>query len=117
MVLAASGQKWEDVRISTAEWPAWKPSKCLSISIIILRFNPFPAEVANKFCAPKSHFCDLTGKTEVIGLSHLLTNFLLTCGVYIYIKQTQGAFNVLKKHTKLIENRFSRSNVIQNSID
>jgi hypothetical protein len=34
--------------------------------------NPFPAEVANKRhlgSAPKSHFCDLTGKTEVIGMS------------------------------------------------
>jgi hypothetical protein len=32
--------------------------------------------------APKSHFCDLTGKTEVIDLSDLMTLFL-TWGVYI----------------------------------
>jgi hypothetical protein len=38
--------------------------------------NPFPANVANKRhlgSALKSHFCDLTGKTEVIGLSDLMT--------------------------------------------
>jgi hypothetical protein len=48
-------------------------------------FNPFPADVANKQrlgSAPKSHFCDLTGKTEVISLFDLMT-LLLTWGVYI----------------------------------
>jgi hypothetical protein len=48
-------------------------------------FNPFPADVAIKRhlgSAPKSHFCDLTGKTEVIGLSDLMT-LLLTWGIYI----------------------------------
>jgi hypothetical protein len=41
-------------------------------------FNPFPADVANKGhlgSAPKSHFYDLTGETEVIGLSDLMTLF------------------------------------------
>jgi hypothetical protein len=76
---------------------------------IVLNFNPFPADVAIKrhlSSASKSHFCDLTGKTEVIGLSDLM----------ILAKQTQRAFNVFK-NTKLIENRFSRSKVIQNSSD
>jgi hypothetical protein len=47
--------------------------------------NPFPANIANKRhlgSAPKTHFCDLTGKTEVIGLSDLMT-LSLTWGVYI----------------------------------
>jgi hypothetical protein len=51
-----------------------------------LFINPFPANVANKRhlgSAPNSHFCDLTGKTEVIGLSDIMTLFLLTWGVYI----------------------------------
>jgi hypothetical protein len=42
-------------------------------------FNSFPADVANKQhqgSAPKSHFCDLTGKTEMIGLSGLRTLFI-----------------------------------------
>jgi hypothetical protein len=81
-------------------------------------FNPFHADVVNKRhlgLAPKLYFCDLTEKTEVIGLSDLLTLFInLGC---LYCKQTHRAFNVFKKHTKLIENRFSRSKVIQNSID
>jgi hypothetical protein len=41
--------------------------------------NPFPAYVAIKRhlgSAPKSHFCDLTGKTEVIGLSDLMDLFI-----------------------------------------
>jgi hypothetical protein len=63
--------------------------------------------------APKSHFCDLTRKTEVTGLSDLMTLFIdLGC---LYCKQTQRA--CFQKHTKLIENQFSRSKVIQNSID
>jgi hypothetical protein len=80
-------------------------------------FNPFPADVANKRhldSAPKSHFCDLTGKTEVIGLPGLMTLFIdLGC---LYCKQTQS-IKCFQKHTKLIENRFSRTIVIQNSID
>jgi hypothetical protein len=60
-------------------------------------FNPFPAVVANKRhlgSAPKSHFCDLTGKTDVIGLSDLMTLFIdLGC---LYCKQMQRAFNVFK---------------------
>jgi hypothetical protein len=59
--------------------------------------NPFPADVAIKRhlgSAPKSHFCDLTGKTEVIGLSDLMTLFIdLGC---LYCKQTQRAFNDFK---------------------
>jgi hypothetical protein len=61
--------------------------------------NSFPADVANKRhlgSAPKSHFCNLTGKTEVIGLFDLMTNFIdLGC---LYCKQTQRAFNVFKTH-------------------
>jgi hypothetical protein len=41
--------------------------------------NLFPANVANKRhlgSAPKSHFCYLTGKTEVNGLSELMTLFI-----------------------------------------
>jgi hypothetical protein len=81
--------------------------------------NPFAADVENKQhlgSAPKSHFCDLTGITEVIGLSDLITLFIdLGC---LYRKKTQRAFNVFKKkkHYKLTEYRFSRSKVIQNSI-
>jgi hypothetical protein len=49
-------------------------------------FNPFPADVTNKRhlgSAPKSHFLRLDRKkTEVIGLSDLMTLFL-TWGVYI----------------------------------
>jgi hypothetical protein len=60
-------------------------------------FNPFPVDVANKRhlgSAPKSHFCDLTGKAEVIGLSDLMTLFIDPgC---LYCKQTQRAFNVFK---------------------
>jgi hypothetical protein len=59
--------------------------------------NPFPADVANKRhlgSAPKSHFCDLTEKTEAIGLSDLYDTFIdLGC---FYCKQTQRAFNVFK---------------------
>jgi hypothetical protein len=61
------------------------------------KFNPYPADVANERhlgSAPKTHFCDLTGKTEVIGLSDLKTLFVdLGC---LYCKQTQRAFNVFK---------------------
>jgi hypothetical protein len=42
-------------------------------------FNPFPADVANKRhlgSASILHFCDLTGKTEVIGLPDLMTLFI-----------------------------------------
>jgi hypothetical protein len=60
-------------------------------------FNPFLADVANKRVlgsAPKSHFCDLTGKTEVIDLSDLMTFLIdLWC---LDCKQTQRAFNVFK---------------------
>jgi hypothetical protein len=55
--------------------------------------NPFPADVANKQhrgSAPKSHFCDLTRKTEVTGLSIFID---LGC---VYCKKTQRAVNVLK---------------------
>jgi hypothetical protein len=52
-----------------------------------------------------SPFDDLTGKTEVIGLSGLMT---LTDAKSIQCSQ---------KRKKLIENQFSRANVIQNSID
>jgi hypothetical protein len=41
--------------------------------------NPFPADVTNKRhlgSAPKSHLCDWTRKTEVIGLSDLMTLFI-----------------------------------------
>jgi hypothetical protein len=59
--------------------------------------SPFPAYVANKQhldSAPKSHFCDLRRKTEVIGLFDLMTLFIdLGC---LYCKQTQRAFNVFK---------------------
>jgi hypothetical protein len=59
--------------------------------------NSFPANVAIKRhlgSAPKSHFCDLTGKTEVVGLPDLMTLFIdLEC---FYCKQTQRAFNVFK---------------------
>jgi hypothetical protein len=78
--------------------------------------NPFTAEVANKRhldSVPKSHFCDLTGKTEVIGLPDLMTLFIdLRC---LYCKQTQRAFNVFKN--TLIKNRFIKSTVIENLID
>jgi hypothetical protein len=57
--------------------------------------NRFPADVANKRhlgSAPNSHFCDLTGNTEGIGLSVLMTLFIdLGC---LYCKQAQRAFNV-----------------------
>jgi hypothetical protein len=49
--------------------------------------NPFPAVVANTRClgsAPMSPFGDLRGKTEVIGLSDLMT-LLLTWVIYLYI--------------------------------
>jgi hypothetical protein len=62
-----------------------------------MSFNPLPADVANKRhlgSAPKSRFCDLTGKSEVIGLSDLMTLFIdLGC---LHCKQTQRAFNVSK---------------------
>jgi hypothetical protein len=76
-------------------------------------FNPVPADVAIKRhldSAPKSHFCDLAGKTEVIGLSDLMTLFI---DLQTNAKRTQ----YFQKYTKLIENRFSRSKVIQNSND
>jgi hypothetical protein len=67
------------------------------IQVFSFQFNHFPADVANKRhlgSAPKSHFCDLTGKTEVIGLSNLMSLFIdLGC---LYCKQKQRAFNVLK---------------------
>jgi hypothetical protein len=46
----------------------------------------------------------------VTGFSDLMTLFIdLGC---LYFKQTQRAFNVFKKHIKLIENRFSRLKVL-----
>jgi hypothetical protein len=61
-------------------------------------------QIANKQqlgSATKSHIYDLTGKTEVIGLSDLMTLFInLGC---LYCVQMQRAFIVFKKHTKLIE--------------
>jgi hypothetical protein len=62
---------------------------------------PFPADIANKQhlgSAPKSHFCDLTRKTEVIGLSDLMT-LCIDLGCF-YCKQTQRAFNVFKNTPK-----------------
>jgi hypothetical protein len=59
--------------------------------------NPFPAYATNKQylgSAPKSYFCNLTGKTKVIGLSDLMT-LLIDLGC-LYCKQTQRAFNVFK---------------------
>jgi hypothetical protein len=62
-------------------------------------FNPFPADVANKRhlgSAPKSHFCDLTGKTDVIFLSDLMAHFI-DLGVFILqTDATQRTFNVFK---------------------
>jgi hypothetical protein len=62
-----------------------------------LDFNPFPANVAIKGhqgSAPKSHFCDLTWKTEVIGLSDLMTLFSdLGC---LYCTQMERALNIFK---------------------
>jgi hypothetical protein len=53
--------------------------------------------VANKRhlgSAPKPHFFPMTGNTEAIGLSDLMTLFIdLGC---LYCKQTQRAFNVFK---------------------
>jgi hypothetical protein len=67
-------------------------------------FIPFSADVANKrhlVSAPKSHFCDLTGKIEVIGLPDLMTLFIdLGC---LYCKQTQRAFNVFKNTLKRLK--------------
>jgi hypothetical protein len=67
------------------------------LSLECMPFIHFPADVANKRhldSAPKSHFCDLAGNTEVFGLSDLMTLFVdLGC---LYCKQTQGAFNVFK---------------------
>jgi hypothetical protein len=60
--------------------------------------KPFPADVANKQnlgSAPKSHFCNLTEKSEVIGLPDLMTLFI-DLGCYIHCKQTKRAFNVFK---------------------
>jgi hypothetical protein len=64
-----------------------------------------------------SHLCNLTGKTEVIGLSDLMTLFV-DLGCLKFILQIDAkSIKCVRKHTKLIENRFSRSKVIQNSID
>jgi hypothetical protein len=75
-------------------------------------FNPFTAEVAIMRLldsAPKSHLCDQRKRSKVTGLSDQMTLFIdLEC---VYCKQTQRAFNVFKKHAKLIENWFSRSKV------
>jgi hypothetical protein len=66
----------------------------INVGLPAIPLNPFPADVANKRhlgSAPKSHFCDLAGKTEVIGLSDLMTLFIdLEC---LYCKQTQRAFS------------------------
>jgi hypothetical protein len=75
-------------------------------------FNPFTAEFAIMQLlgsAPMSHLCDQRRRSKVTGLSDLMTLFIdLGC---LYCKQMQRAFNVFKKHTKLIENQFSRSKV------
>jgi hypothetical protein len=75
-----------------------------SLSLSLFRINPFPADVANKRylgSAPKSHFCDLTGKTEVIRLSDLMALFIdLGC---LYCKQAQRAFNVFKNTLNWLE--------------
>jgi hypothetical protein len=96
-----------------ASWHNLATSHSLTLRMCLLIFNtipliwklicinPFPADVANKRhlgSAPKSHFCDLTGKIEVIGLlvirPDLMTLFIdLGC---LYSKQTQRAFNVFK---------------------
>jgi hypothetical protein len=89
----------------------------ISFSSRKYNINPFPADVANQrhlSSAPKSHFCDLTGKTEVIGLSVLMTLSIDLGCLYMYCKQSIQCF---QKHTKLIESRFSRSKILQNSID
>ena len=103
--------------------PKWKLKKERTRScnkpLTSASFNPFPADVANKRhlgSAPKSHFCDLTGKTEVIGLPGLMTLFIDLGSEFIL--QTDGkSIQGFQKHTELIENRFSRLKVIQNSID
>jgi hypothetical protein len=74
---------------------------------VVADINPFPADVANKRhlgSATKSLFYDLTGKTEVIGLSDLMTLFLLI-RVFIHVLQTDAiSIQCFQKHTKLIEN-------------
>jgi hypothetical protein len=62
----------------------WVPGKGQGQNVVI---NPFPADVANKRnlgLSPKSHFCDLTGKTEVIGLSDLMTLFIDLGCLYLH---------------------------------
>jgi hypothetical protein len=79
---------------------------------MIIVVNPFLADVAierHLGSAPKSHFCDLTGKTEGIGLSDLMTLFIdLAC---LYCKKTQKSIQCVQKYTKLFEHRFSRLKV------
>jgi hypothetical protein len=74
--------------------------------------NSFTAEVAIMRLlgsAPLPHLCGQKRRSKVTGLHDLMTLFIdLGCS---YCKQMQRAFNVLKKHAKLIENRFSRSKV------
>jgi hypothetical protein len=79
--------------ISSLEDMLNKPLKKISK----YKFNPFTAEVAIMRLlgsAPKSHLCDQTRRSEVTGLSDLMTLFIdLGC---LYCKQTQRAFNVFK---------------------
>jgi hypothetical protein len=80
-------------------------------------FNPLTAKVAIMRLlgsALMSHLCDQRRRSKVTGLSDLITLFIDLGS--LYCKQTKRAFNV-KKNAKLIENRFSRSKVIQISID
>jgi hypothetical protein len=74
-------------------------------SLQLIFCYPFSADVANKRhlgSAQKSHYCNLTGKTEVIDLSDLMTLFIdLGC----FILHTDAkSIQRFQKHTKLIEN-------------
>jgi hypothetical protein len=91
----------------------------ISRNVIGLRFfNPFPANVANKRhlgSAPKSHFWNFDRKNW--SEWHVWPNdSFYWPGVFILQTDSKN-IQCFKKHTKLIENRFSRSKVIQNSID
>jgi hypothetical protein len=72
--------------------------------------NPFPADVANKRhkgLAPKTQFSE----------TKVWSNDSFYCpGVFI-LQTDAKSIQCLQKHTKLFENRFSRSKVTYNSID
>jgi hypothetical protein len=68
-------------------WGPYVNGVCYSAEMmVILTLSP-----------PMSHLCNLTGKTEVIGLSGLMTIFVLTWGVYIA--------NRRKEHSMFSETR------------